>query len=94
MTDMEKKDQGQTQHVDLPELESGKPKYAANTQLDDAARILAEAGHREFSAEDKKRVLRRIDFFVCLPMAIVYCVQQVCGEFGNQSCFRTLLNPN
>lgn len=63
-------------HVDdaVNELESAKPKYAANTQLDDAARILAEAGPMEFSQEDKKRVLRWIDFYVCLPMGIVYCV--------------------
>lgn len=68
------KESDQVEHIDLPELESAKPKYKANTQLDDAARILAEAGNQEFSKEDKKRVLRWIDFYVCLPMGIVYCV--------------------
>jgi hypothetical protein len=48
-----------------------------NNQMDEAARILAEAGHREYTPEEKKRVLRRIDLFVCLPMCLVYFLQQL-----------------
>lgn len=56
-----------------PEHASGKPKYKANTQLDDAARLLDEAGgHIEYSVAEMKQVLRRIDFYVCLPMCITY----------------------
>lgn len=69
------------EHVDADSVhkhdaETGK-KGSANTQLDDAARILAEAGHLEFSAAERKRVLRRIDLFVCVPMCLVYFVQQM-----------------
>jgi hypothetical protein len=56
-------------HTDLDvnvDPETGKRKFNANTQLDDAARLLEEAGgHVEATAEDRKRVLRRIDLFVC-----------------------------
>jgi hypothetical protein len=45
--------------------------------MDDAARILHEAGgQQDFSAEDRRRVLRRIDLFVCVPMCITYFIQQ------------------
>ncbi|WVQ76603.1 hypothetical protein IAR50_006275 [Cryptococcus sp. DSM 104548] len=59
--------------------EKGQPgKKGANNQLDDAARLLAEAGgHVEYTAEDNKRVLRKIDLFVCLPMCLVYFIQQL-----------------
>lgn len=71
-----------SQHVEqqLPvvDTEAQKPKYAANSQLDDAARLLAEAGgHVEYTPAEAKRVLRRIDFFVCLPMCLTYFIQQV-----------------
>lgn len=65
-------------HIDnVNELESGKPKHGANTQLDDAARILAESDIKDFSQAEKKRVLRKVDLWVCLPMCIIYCVQQL-----------------
>jgi hypothetical protein len=49
----------------------------ANTQLDDAAKILEAAGGRhETTQEDRKRVLRKVDLWVCVPMCIVYCLQQ------------------
>ena len=49
-----------------------------NTQLDDAARLLEEAGgHVEYTLEDSKRVLRKIDFWVCIPMCLTYFIQQV-----------------
>lgn len=80
-TDMvdEKKD-GVVEHIEaLPELRrdseavSKGPKYKANTQLDDAARLLDEAGgHVEYSMAEMKKVLRRIDFYVCFPMCITY----------------------
>jgi hypothetical protein len=66
-----------SQHIDnsLPVVDAesgGKPKYAANSQLDDAARLLQEAGGVEYSAAESKRVLRMIDLWVCLPMCITY----------------------
>lgn len=65
------------EYIDTPdeELKGGKAKV--NNQLDQAAQILADAGHVEFSKEEKKRVLKWIDFYVCLPMCIVYWIQQV-----------------
>ncbi|KAK8846532.1 hypothetical protein IAR55_005618 [Kwoniella newhampshirensis] len=64
-------------HLD-PEQGQAKSKYKANTQLDDAARLLQEAGgHVEYTAEDSKRVLRLIDFYVCLPMCLIYFIQQL-----------------
>ena len=61
-------------HVEVaPQLERGGNKYKANTQMDDAARLLEEAGgHVEYSVEDMKRVLRKIDIYVCIPMCITY----------------------
>jgi len=61
----------------LDNEEGKKPKYAANTQLDDAARILAEAGTIEYTPQEHKRVLRKIDLFVCLPMCLTYFIQQL-----------------
>jgi hypothetical protein len=59
-------DQQQLEHIHDDDPESGKKKLGANTQLDDAARLLDEAGgHIDASTEDRKRVLRRIDIFVC-----------------------------
>lgn len=52
-------------------------KYAANTQLDEAAQILANAGTVEYTHEEGKRVLRKIDLYVCLPMCLTYFIQQV-----------------
>jgi len=70
-----------SQHIDhsVPHLdeEAGKPKYAANSQLDDAARLLQEAGGVEYTAADSKRVLKMIDLWVCLPMCLTYFIQQV-----------------
>nr|XP_018259407.1 allantoate transporter [Kwoniella dejecticola CBS 10117]OBR81565.1 allantoate transporter [Kwoniella dejecticola CBS 10117] len=54
-----------------------KKKKTANNQLDEAQEILARSGHVEFTQEDNKRVLRKIDIFVCIPMCIVYCIQQL-----------------
>ncbi|WVQ63688.1 uncharacterized protein L199_001841 [Kwoniella botswanensis] len=63
-----------------PDLEDGNPnkkKKTANNQLDEAQEILARSGHVEYTQEDNKRVLRKIDIFVCIPMCIVYCIQQL-----------------
>lgn len=44
-------------------------KKGANTQLDDAARLLQEAGGSvEYTPEENKRVLRMIDLYVCVPV--------------------------
>lgn len=67
-----------SEHIEVPELESGHGGRTANTQLDDAARLLAEAGgHVDYTPQDGKRVLRMIDFYVCLPMCLTYFIQQV-----------------
>ncbi|WWC60049.1 uncharacterized protein I303_102612 [Kwoniella dejecticola CBS 10117] len=46
-------------------------KYLSHAQ-DDAARILREVGPVEYTIEDDRRVLRKLDIWVCLPMFIVY----------------------
>lgn len=70
----DQKDKHDEVHLEsVQDIEHLKPKYNANRQLDDAARILAEAGPREYSAKESRRVLWKIDFFVCLPMCMVYC---------------------
>jgi hypothetical protein len=46
--------------------------------MDDAAQLLAQAGgHVDVTEEDRKRVLRKIDLWVCVPMCIVYCIQSL-----------------
>lgn len=72
----------ETEHVDRvtpDDAETGKRpvRSTANNQLDDAARLLREAGGIEVTLEENKRVLRRIDLFVCVPMCIVYWLQQL-----------------
>jgi hypothetical protein len=73
-------DKSHSEHIDqiaTLDPETGK-KYRANNQLDDAARLLEEAGGSiEYTVEDQKRVLRKIDLYVCLPMCMVYFIQQV-----------------
>jgi hypothetical protein len=65
-------------YEDVGALETGRVRRGANTQLDDAAKLLADAGgHIDYSAEDSKRVLRKIDFYVCAPMCLIYFIQQV-----------------
>lgn len=63
--------------VDVVEEGHSKSKYKANTQMDDAAKLLEQAGAFTASAQDRKRVLRQIDIFVCIPMCIVYFIQQM-----------------
>lgn len=70
--------------VELELVEHAQPhKKTANFSMDDAAKLMAEAGHVEATPEDRKRVLRLIDIYVCLPMCITYFAQQVSKEaFG------------
>ncbi len=70
---------GHFERADLPEVEADLP-YKRNKQLDEAAEILRQAGPIDVSAEDDGRVLRMIDWHVCLPMCIVYLCQQVGGR--------------
>lgn len=65
-------------HVEHP-IDEGMTttKRTVNNQMDEAARILAEAGQRDYPLADRKRVLRRIDLYVCLPMCLVYFLQQL-----------------
>ncbi|WVW79035.1 hypothetical protein I302_100998 [Kwoniella bestiolae CBS 10118] len=73
----------QQEHIEVahtldPEAGHAPAKKGANTQLDDAARLLAEAGgHVEYTPQESKRVLRLIDLYVCLPMCLVYFIQQL-----------------
>ncbi|KAL7424634.1 hypothetical protein Q5752_000318 [Cryptotrichosporon argae] len=71
----------EVQHVEdthvAPAAPRGRGHSGANTQLDDAARLLQEAGGVEYTQEESKRVLRRIDLYVCLPMCITYFIQQM-----------------
>jgi hypothetical protein len=83
LNDDEKAIQLHFEHAgDVESADPKKPKYTANTQLDDAARILQEAGEVDYSPEMAKRVLRKIDIYVCLPMCLTYFVQQVSGSLG------------
>jgi hypothetical protein len=62
----EKDDVVHLEAVTTNDEERGVKKSTANTQLDDAARILQEAGGIvDATPEERKRVLRRIDLFVC-----------------------------
>ncbi|OXB36609.1 allantoate transporter [Cryptococcus neoformans] len=73
-----------TEHIEVAhavtrdDMEKGHTKRTVNTQLDDAAKLLEEAGgHVEYTHADNKRILRLIDFYVCLPMCLVYFIQQL-----------------
>lgn len=73
---LDEKDRDLVDHIEHDQ-EKGR-KWTANNQMDEAARILAEAGgQHNFSAEEKRRILRRVDLFVCVPMCITYFMQQV-----------------
>lgn len=75
-THLDEKDRDIVDHIEH-DTEKGRS-WKANTQLDEAARILAESGgHRSFTDEEKRRVLRKVDIFVCIPMCITYFIQQV-----------------
>ncbi|WVQ81318.1 hypothetical protein IAT38_003441 [Cryptococcus sp. DSM 104549] len=63
--------------IEVQDLEVGHGKKKTNYQVDEAARILRERGTVEYTVDDSKRVLRRIDFFVCVPMCMVYMLQQL-----------------
>jgi len=56
--------------LDDKHIDGGKKK-GVNTQLDDAAALLAaHGGHIEYTAEENKRVLRMVDLYVCVPVSI------------------------
>jgi hypothetical protein len=69
-----------THEMGQPDIEEGKLRHKANNQMDDAAKILEEAGGSiSYTQEDQKRLLRKIDLYVALPMCLVYFIQQVGG---------------
>lgn len=73
---LDEKDRDIVDHIEH-DNEKGRS-WKANTQLDEAARILNEAGgQHNFTDEEKRRVLRKVDIFVCIPMCITYFIQQV-----------------
>lgn len=46
--------------------------------VDAAAELLAAAGAPvNYSVTERKRLLRMIDIYVCIPMCLVYFIQQV-----------------
>lgn len=59
------------------DAEANLKKRHVNTQLDDAAALLEEAGAVTFTAAESKKVLRKIDLWVCLPMCIIYTMQNM-----------------
>jgi hypothetical protein len=79
--DTQTKDLIATQHLEdvltaNDDMLNEKQRHLGNHQLDDAKAILNQAGESiEISPEENKRLLRRIDWWVCAPMCIVYCVQ-------------------
>jgi hypothetical protein len=80
--DTQTKDLIATQHLEDvltandDDMLNEKQRHLGNHQLDDAKAILNQAGESiEISPEENKRLLRRIDWWVCAPMCIVYCVQ-------------------
>jgi len=56
--------------------------HGINTQLDDAVRLLAEAGGSNSKSPRRrwKRVLRKIDLGVCVTMCIIYCIQSIASN--------------
>ena len=73
---VDEKDRDLVDHIEHDDEKN--TSWTKNKHMDDAARILHEAGgHRDFTAEERRRVLRRIDLFVCVPMCITYFIQQV-----------------
>jgi hypothetical protein len=50
--------------------QAGNKKKGVNTQLDDAAQLLAaHGGHVDYTPEENKRVLRMVDLYVCVPVS-------------------------
>jgi hypothetical protein len=50
--------------------QAGHKKKGVNTQLDDAAQLLAaHGGHVDYTPEENKRVLRMVDLYVCVPVS-------------------------
>ncbi|ORY26790.1 major facilitator superfamily domain-containing protein [Naematelia encephala] len=83
MDSHDEKDVIQSEHFEHvpqldPEAANKLHRHGANNQLDEAARILQEAGGQvDYTAEERKRVLRKIDLFVCVPMCLTYFIQQM-----------------
>lgn len=79
----DEKDVGAVEHVDntsaVPELDLEAKRqlhrHGAAGKLDEAARLMAEQGQVNYSADERKRVLRKIDIFVCIPLCLTYFIQ-------------------
>jgi hypothetical protein len=66
-------------HVENTDVEAdGKPVYHSD-KVDDVAYILDQAAGEqiEISEQDRKRILRKIDLWVCVPLCIVYTIQSL-----------------
>ena len=65
-------------------------------RADDAAALIDEAGGQfEISSADRKRVLRKIDFWVCVPLCIVYTIQSLDkGSINYASVFNFQTDAN
>nr|WVH01934.1 allantoate transporter [Naematelia aurantialba] len=72
-----------TKDIELAHLEEEQTGIAKNDDSvlekgEEAARILKAAGGGiEYTLADSKRILRRIDIFVCVPMCLTYLLQQL-----------------
>ena len=65
-------------HYD-PEAGDKLHRHGVTDKADEVAGILAAAGGEQvdYTAAEKKRLLRKIDFYVCVPMCLTYFIQQV-----------------
>lgn len=51
--------------------------HAADSDMDEAAKVLADAGKVEYTIEEDRRVLRKIDTWILPVLCLVYWIQQL-----------------
>lgn len=58
--------------------ESNQKGHHSKIHLDDAAAVLeAGGGSVQYTTAESKRVLRKVDLWVCVPMCIIYTIQNM-----------------
>lgn len=63
------KEAGTTEHL---EISPGSPAPGPSSHVDRAAQVVADGAPVDVSIEDDRRVLRKIDKWVMLPMMVIY----------------------
>jgi hypothetical protein len=64
--------------VTLMDHESNQKGSHSKRHLDDAAVLLQAAGESiQYTTAESRRVLRKIDLWVCVPMCIIYTIQNM-----------------